>query len=62
MRGCKGQNIIEYILLVAAVIAICVVFLKPQGGNPMYDSVNATLNSMETQINSFTNAIQLNSN
>ena len=58
MRGCKGQNIIEYVLLVAAVIAICIVFLKPQAGNPMYDSVNATLNSIVNQLNNINSQIK----
>ena len=62
MRDCKGQNIVEYVLLVAAVVVVCVVFFKPQAGNPMYDGVNASLGGMVTQINSFTNAIQLPNN
>jgi len=54
MRVSKGQNIIECILLVAAVIIVCVIFLKPHAGSPMYDGVNASLNGMITQINTAT--------
>ncbi|MBF0504657.1 MAG: hypothetical protein HQL14_06090 [Candidatus Omnitrophica bacterium] len=60
MRGSKGQNIVEYVMLVAAIAVVCIVFLKPQAGNPMYDGINASLGSMVTQINNFNSAIQFN--
>ena len=56
MRDCKGQNIIEYVLFVAAVILVCIVFLRPQAGGPMHDSINAALGSMVTQINNATSS------
>jgi len=62
MRDCRGQNIIEYVLFVAAVIILCIVFLRPQAGGPMHDSINAALGSMVTQINNGINAIQFNGN
>jgi len=62
MRDIQGQNIVEYVLFVAAIILVCVVFLKPQAGSPMYDSMNTALNSMVTQINNGTSAIQFPAN
>lgn len=60
MRYSKGQNTIELVMLAAAVVLVCIVFLKPQAGGPMHDGINAALNSMVSQINSATNAIQFN--
>ena len=60
MRDAKGQNIVEYVLFVAAVILVCVIFLRPQAGGPMHDSVNAALSSMVSQINNGTSSIQFN--
>jgi hypothetical protein len=58
MRECKGQNIVELVMLVAAVVLVCIMFLRPQAGGPMHDSINAALNSMVSQINNGTSAIQ----
>ena len=30
-KGQKGQNTIEYLLLVVAVLAVLIIFLRPQG-------------------------------
>jgi preprotein translocase subunit SecG len=62
MRDAKGQNIVEYVMLVAAVIVVCVIFLQPRAGGPMHDSVNAVLSGMVNQIDSGTSMIQFNSN
>ena len=59
MRDTKGQNVVEYVLLVVAVVVVCIVFLKPQAGSPMFDGINAGLSSMVTQINSGTSSINL---
>lgn len=37
----KGQSIIEYVLLVTAVVAVLILFLKPDG--PFSKAYNATL-------------------
>lgn len=51
MRDSKGQNLIEYILLVAAVLLVCIYFFANQSGGPMGTSINASLNSILNQIN-----------
>ena len=44
----KGQSTVEYIVLVAAVIAVLFVFLKPNGTfqNALNGSVTASANTM----------------
>jgi hypothetical protein len=57
MRNKKAQNVVEYVLLVAAVLVICIYFLGP--GGPMSQSVNSSLNSIVNQINNINSQIQL---
>ncbi len=40
----KGQSTVEYLILVAGIIIVLVVFLKPNG--PMHTKVNQTMNDM----------------
>lgn len=60
MRNAKGQNIVEYILLVTAILIVCIYFFvgKP-GQSPMAKSVNASLGSMVTEIKTMNSKIQL---
>ena len=58
MRNAKGQNMVEYILLVTAVLLVCIYFLNPATG-PMTQSVNVSLNSILNQINTINSQIQL---
>lgn len=58
MRDRKGQNTVEYILLVTAVVLICLYFFAP--GGPMTQRVNATLNSIVNQIDNINSQINLN--
>lgn len=46
MRHNKGQQFLEYILLIAAVAVVCIIFLKPEPGNPMYTAVNGVFGSL----------------
>ncbi|MDE2215124.1 MAG: hypothetical protein KGJ95_05380 [Candidatus Omnitrophica bacterium] len=50
----KGQNVIEYIVMVTAVLLVCVYFFL---SGPMKQSVNATLNSMVNELNSVNSQI-----
>ena len=62
MRNAKGQNMIEYVLLVTAVLLVCIYFFTSGGSvskSPMAQALNASLNSMVNQISVATNAIQL---
>jgi uncharacterized protein (UPF0333 family) len=45
----KGQNTIEYILLVVAVLSVLIIFLKPQG-RYHHAVENAVLNSTVRQM------------
>ncbi len=52
----KGQNTVEYILLVVSVLLVCIFFFTK---GPMTTSVNASLNSIVNQINNLNSQIQL---
>jgi len=56
MRDSKGQNMVEYVLLVTAVLLVCIYFFKTSG--PFSNSINASLNSIVNQINNINNQIQ----
>ncbi len=58
MRNSKGQNMVEYVLLVTAVLLVCIYFFTTQSG-PMPNAINATLNSIVNQINNINGQIQL---
>ena len=56
MRNTKGQNIVEYILLVVAILLVCIYFFTNNG--PMPNAVNATLNSIVNQLNNINSQIK----
>ena len=53
----KGQNIVEYILLVVAVVLVCLV-IASQNGGPMKTATNTSLSSFEIQINHLNDEIK----
>jgi len=57
MRDSKGQNIVEYVLLVTAVLLVCIYFFTTSG--PMSNSINTSLNSIVNQINNINGQIKL---
>lgn len=57
IRNFKAQNIIEYILLVVAVLLVFLVFLNPKSG-PMKNSVEKTINGTVNMIDSAANEIK----
>ncbi len=59
MRDAKGQNMVEYVLLVTAVLLVCIYFFTTKSGGPMPNSINATLNSIVNQIDNLNSQIQL---
>lgn len=59
MLNNKGQNLLEYVLFVAAVLLVCIYFFANMGNSPMGQSVNSTLYSMVNLINSTNEAMQL---
>jgi len=59
MRNNKGQNTLEYILFVTAVLLVCIYFFMPQSNGIMPKSVNASLGSIVTEIDSMNSKIQL---
>ena len=48
---------VEYVLLVTAVIVVCIYFFAAKTG-PMHKGLNATLNSVVNQINNLNGQIQ----
>lgn len=61
MKNGKGQNIIEYILMMAAVIVVFLIFLNPHSG-PVKNSLERTLNSTVDKIANITAQINLQPN
>ena len=60
MRDIKGQNMVEYVLLVTAVLIVCIYFFTSQSGNgPMAQGINAGLNGIINEINTGTSSIQI---
>jgi Flp pilus assembly pilin Flp len=57
MRDNKGQNMVEYVLLVGAVLLVCIFFYSSSTG-PMPTIINATLNSMVNQVDNLNSQIQ----
>ena len=57
MKNNQAQNIVEYILLVVAVILVFLVVLNPRSGL-LKKSVEKTLNGSVDQIGNITNEIQ----
>ena len=56
MRNNKGQNVVEYILLVTAVLLVCIYFLT---SGMMSNRVSIGLNSVVNEINTANSLIQL---
>ena len=52
----KAQNLVEYILLAAAVIVVFLILLNPQQG-PMKQSVERSMNQSVDMINGMANSI-----
>lgn len=44
----KGQNIIEYLLLVTVLVIVCIFFLARRG--PMENSMKKTLDTVDTSL------------
>ena len=54
-RKYKGQSVFEYIILIAGVIVVFIVFLNPFG--PFRDTVENVINGTVDQLNGMVNAI-----
>jgi len=59
MRNAKGQNMVEYVLLVTAVLLVCIYFFTTQSGGPMPQAINASINGIINEINTANSLIQL---
>jgi uncharacterized protein (UPF0333 family) len=53
----KGQSTLEYIILITAVIAVAIVFLKPVAGGKLYDTVDNSYTAVANGINTLTNKL-----
>lgn len=56
-RKKKGQSTLEYIILVTAVIAVAIVFLRPQSGGKLYASVESSYNQVAESMNGVANKL-----
>ena len=52
----RGQNVVEYILLITAVVLVFIVLMAPQGR--FHKAVETNLNSLPSAINSLTGEIK----
>jgi len=59
MGNSKGQNLIEYVLFVTAVVIVCIYFFANHSGGPMATAINASLNGMVNDINNLNSQINL---
>jgi len=57
MRNKKGQSTLEYIILVTAVVAVAIVFLRPQRGGKLFDTVEGSYNEVSDGINTMTDKL-----
>ncbi|MFA6378508.1 MAG: class III signal peptide-containing protein [Candidatus Omnitrophota bacterium] len=46
MRNKKGQSTLEYIILVTAVVAVAIVFLRPNNQGKLFQTVEGSYNSV----------------
>jgi len=58
MGNSKGQNVVEYVLFITAVLLVCIYFFTPMSGGVMSNSVNASLNSIVNEIGNINSQIQ----
>ena len=57
MRNKKGQSTLEYIILVTAIVAVMVVFLKPQAGGALFDTVSNAYTTVTDEMTEAANAL-----
>ena len=57
MRNSNGQNVVEYLLLVAGVLIVAILFLGKNG--PFHKGIEGVLNGTVEQINNLQNEINL---
>lgn len=57
LRNRKGQSTLEYIILVTAVVAVAIVFLRPQSGGTLFDAVENSYNQTANGITTLTNKL-----
>lgn len=56
-RNKKGQSTLEYIILITAVVAVAIVFLRPQQGGALFDTVGNSYNQVSNGITTLTNKL-----
>ncbi|GIW78173.1 MAG: hypothetical protein KatS3mg104_3236 [Phycisphaerae bacterium] len=54
----RGQSTVEYILLVTAVIAVAIVFLRPNGEGVLYNTVNKTFHDAASEVNTLSDRLK----
>lgn len=58
MRNAKGQNMIEYLMLVVAVLIVCIYFYSSSG--PLPTIINASVYSIVNEVQNLNSEIQIN--
>lgn len=56
-RNKKGQSTLEYIILVTAIIAVAIIFLRPDSSGKLYQTVEGSYNTAAGGINKMTNKL-----
>lgn len=56
-RNKKGQSTLEYIILITAVVAVAIVFLRPDSQGKLFQTVNQSYSDVANGINTLTNKL-----
>ena len=57
IRNKKGQSTLEYIILVTAIVAVMVVFLRPDNTGALYKTVNTAYTTVTDEMTEAANAL-----
>ena len=57
-KNVRGQSTVEYILLVTAVIAVAIVFLRPNDQGVLYQTVNKTFQDAANEVNALSDRLK----
>ena len=58
MRNSKGQNVIEYVLLVVAIVVVCLYYYSNLSTSPMGSAVKSMLNSTVNMVNNLNSELK----
>ena len=57
LKNRKGQSTLEYIILVTAVVAVAILFLRPQPNGALFDVVRNSYTNVANGVNIMSNRL-----